>query len=199
MKVKQVEEILDRIVAFANYSQREKLSKALFSLMGFSLMRGVGFAPNRRLDILLSQDLSISDEELELAKPIAVQHAVRDTLEIMVTGGAVDVSLRGKITTRVEEDGSVDLYLSVPDEEGDDYIVAKIMAHLMLFSGVKAVRKCTGCGNFMLLRKTTIKKTCGNTCRQRVYQEGLTWKQKREQAMRRSKASQRKQKERDAN
>lgn len=78
------------------------------------------------------------------------------------------------------------LSLKVSDDDGDDYIMAKVMAQLMLFSGVKAVKKCPGCGDYLLIKKSMIKKTCSNKCRQRAYQAGLTDPEKHRQGMMRS-------------
>ena len=186
MKIKNTEQILDKFVKYANVRQKEKLSYGMIDLSMFSAMRGISLTPNRRLDKLLKEQPDISEDDLTQAKPLALQQALRETLKAIMEKRAVDVTLSSRIETTIQDNGTIMLSLNVSDDDGDDYIVAKVMAQLMLFSGVKAVRKCPGCGDYFLIKKSMIQKTCSNKCRQRVYQAGLTPPEKRHQRMRRS-------------
>ena len=157
----------------------------------FSTMRGMGFVPNPRFDIALRKNPFMNDEELgELyqAKPFAIQNALRESLDAMVKGTPVDIKLHGSVTTRINDDGAVDLNMHLVDPGGDDRLVASILAQLMFFSGVKAVKKCERCGGFTLVRKSMTKKFCSDNCRQRAHHAGMGWKQKQLQGQKRSEA-----------
>lgn len=184
--MREVKQILRKMIAYANEPDEGKLSRAMTELWVYSTLRGVGFAPNRRLDQLLRQNPYMDVAELEAAKPVALQKSLRSTLDAMVNGESVDIDLGGRVVTHINKDGSVDLHLRVSDSEGDDNLASNVMVQLMLFSGIKAVKKCQRCGSFILIDKSMKKKFCSNNCRQRSYQNELTPKQKLKQAMRRS-------------
>ena len=181
--MKQYKQILDRIITYANENRSEKLPEAMMSLSAYSTLHGVDFIPNRKLNEPLTLDPYMDVGQLELLKSLAIQKSLRETLESMVQGEKTDIRINGKVTPMVDKTGAVRLQLRVSDEDGDDSIVASIMIHLMLLSGIKAVKKCCWCSKYILIEKSMRQRFCGNNCRQRAYQGGLTEEQKHEQAI----------------
>jgi len=185
---RQVDQMMGEIIEYANLPGDTDLSKRLWRLWKFCFDQGVTFSWHGRMDRVL---LGNQENYLQ-ARPLAIRDSLRSTLDVLIEGGEVDISFSGVVNGEVSSGGASGLWLNLKDQGGDEYILGKLMAYLMLFSGVKSVRKCLGCGDYILLKKNNGRKACGKRCKQRIYQMEMSKEKKRQQREARSVAYHRK-------
>lgn len=178
-KIEQSKKLLDRILLFANEADEKKLRLRLTAIWALSNKERVNISPP-----MLKFDFSlISNEDLAQGQPLDIQYAVCLDLQRIIDGEPVTTILRAKIPRGFIADGPI---MDIVDADGDDRYLSNVMIHLMVFLGVKAVRKCPGCNRFFIITKTLKKKACSNRCRQRAYQAQLDPKKKQKIRLRRS-------------
>lgn len=183
-----IDRIVEKIIGYANLQDGVDMSKKMWRLWKYCFDRGVSFSWHGRRD----REVIGSPDNYLQARELAIRNSLREVLDTLIAGGKVDISFYGEVSGAVGSGGPAGLWLRLSDNDGDIYILAKLMVHLLLFSGVKEVKRCLGCGDYILLKKNNGKETCGTTCKQIVYQRGLSKERRHKQRKKRSAAYYRK-------
>ena len=187
MKKPIFEELLDRILAFANELENpSRLPSMLDRLVRLSERANLS---HYRHPFFLSLEEPMKGSWLQAeSEPIEKSRAVRDDLRVtlsrMLGGSSRSVVIDNKGFTfginRSKEGAPIQLQMCFKRKyEDDPGNISAIMSLLMLILGIKDVRKCPACDVFFVIKKSMRQKVCSPKCKQKIYEANLSPEKKK--------------------